>query len=116
MNNTIPLVERAILFATAAHAAVGQRRKYTGEPYIVHPLEVMALLRKHATRPVTDEMLAAAACHDVVEDTGVTIELIREVFGERVTPACLRPNRRFQAGRWQQEDAQGSRPTAHSSV
>lgn len=78
------LIERAILFATAAHAAVGQRRKYTGEPYIIHPLEVMGLLRKHATFPVTDEMLAAAALHDVCEDTQVDLETIRDVFGNSV--------------------------------
>ncbi|CAB4241556.1 HD/PDEase domain containing protein [uncultured Caudovirales phage] len=75
------LVERARVFATAAHAAVGQMRKYTFEPYIVHPAEVASIV---ATVPHTEEMLAAAWLHDTVEDTGVTIETIRAEFGEKV--------------------------------
>lgn len=74
-------VERARVFATAAHAAVGQVRKYTFEPYIVHPTEVASIV---ATVPHTDEMLAAAYLHDTVEDTGVTIADIRAEFGEEV--------------------------------
>jgi (p)ppGpp synthase/HD superfamily hydrolase len=74
-------VERARVFATAAHAAVGQVRKYTFEPYIVHPIEVASIV---ATVPHTDEMLAAAYLHDVVEDTGVTIEIIHAEFGAEV--------------------------------
>lgn len=73
--------EKAKIFATAAHAAVAQLRKYTGEPYIVHPAEVVSIVM---TVPHTDEMLAAAWLHDVVEDTGVTIETIRAEFGEEV--------------------------------
>lgn len=84
MSEQSILVERAVVFATAAHAAVGQTRKYGGEPYINHPLEVMDILRRYASWPVSDEQLAAAALHDVVEDTRVTIELIRETFGDVV--------------------------------
>jgi (p)ppGpp synthase/HD superfamily hydrolase len=79
-----PLVQTAVIFATAAHAAVGQTRKYSGEPYINHPLEVMQILAEFATNPISPEQLAAAACHDVVEDTGVTIELVRDTFGDVV--------------------------------
>ena len=76
------LVEKARAFATAAHAAVGQLRKYTFEPYIVHPAEVAALV---STVPGhTPEMVAAAWLHDTVEDTGVTSELIRSEFGDEV--------------------------------
>ena len=75
------IVERARVFATAAHAAVAQLRKYTFEPYIVHPAEVVRIV---STVEHTDEMLAAAWLHDVVEDTGVTIETIRSEFGEGV--------------------------------
>lgn len=75
------IVEKARVFATAAHAAVAQLRKYTNEPYIVHPAEVVSIV---STVAHTDEMLAAAWLHDVVEDTGVTIEVIREEFGETV--------------------------------
>jgi (p)ppGpp synthase/HD superfamily hydrolase len=75
------IVERARLFATAAHAAVKQVRKYTFEPYIVHPAEVASIV---ATVPHTDEMLAAAWLHDTVEDTGVTIVDIQAEFGNEV--------------------------------
>jgi (p)ppGpp synthase/HD superfamily hydrolase len=75
------LVERARVFATAAHAACGQLRKYTYEPYIVHPAEVVSIV---STVPHTEAMLAAAWLHDVVEDTGVTLETVRAEFGEEV--------------------------------
>jgi len=75
------VVERARVFATAAHAAVGQVRKYTFEPYIVHPAEVARIV---ASVPHTPEMLAAAWMHDVVEDTGVTMEVVRKEFGTEV--------------------------------
>lgn len=80
-----PLVQKAIEFATAAHESIGQRRKYSDEPYIVHPLHVIDLLLEHAVNPITPEMLAGAACHDTVEDTPVTIEQIQDEFGEAVT-------------------------------
>ncbi len=72
------IVDRARVFATAAHAAVGQLRKYTNEPYIVHPAEVAAIV---AGRPHDPEMVAAAWLHDVVEDTGVEIVTIWNEFG-----------------------------------
>ena len=76
------IVEKARIFATAAHAAVAQLRKYTGEPYIVHPAEVVSILEP--VEGVTHEMLAAAWLHDVVEDTGVTLETVRAEFGDEV--------------------------------
>jgi len=75
------IVERARIFATAAHAACGQLRKYTYEPYIVHPAEVAKIVDEVGGTP---EMIAAAWLHDVVEDTGVTNEIIRAEFGEEV--------------------------------
>lgn len=75
------LIERARIFATAAHAAVAQLRKYTGEPYIVHPAEVAGIV---AEAGGTEAMIAAAWLHDVVEDTGVTNEVIRAEFGAEV--------------------------------
>jgi (p)ppGpp synthase/HD superfamily hydrolase len=76
------IVERARIFATAAHAAVGQKRKYTGEDYIVHPTEVAGIVRDAGG---TDAQIAAAYLHDVVEDTGVTIEQIEREFGTEIT-------------------------------
>ncbi len=76
------LAEKARIFAVAAHSAVAQLRKYTNEPYIVHPAEVVSILK---TAPHTEAMIAAAWLHDVVEDTGVTIETIRAEFGSEVS-------------------------------
>jgi Guanosine polyphosphate pyrophosphohydrolases/synthetases len=75
------LEEQARRYATQAHAAAGQRRKYTDEPYIVHPAAVAELVRS-----VTDDeqMIAAAWLHDTVEDTPSTLQDIESHFGERV--------------------------------
>ena len=73
------LVLRAASFAAEAHK--GQVRKYTGQPYIVHPIEVMNIV---ASVPHTDAMLCAALLHDTVEDCGVTLEQIKELFGPEV--------------------------------
>lgn len=81
MKNT--LVKQALTFATAAHAAVGQTRKYSGEPYINHPVEVREILLRFASNWVTIEQEAAALLHDVVEDTQVSIDLVRSVFGDK---------------------------------
>lgn len=73
----IDIVKKAKNFATVCHA--GQTRKYTGEPYINHPLAVADLVRQ--TKLCTQEMIAAALLHDVVEDCGVTLTKIRDEFG-----------------------------------
>ena len=73
------LVDRALKFATIAHA--DQKRKYTGKPYIVHPIEVMQIVR---TVEHDEAMLAAALLHDVVEDTDIDLDTIRDVFGDDV--------------------------------
>lgn len=78
----IGLVERAEAFATEAHGSAGQVRKYTGDPYIVHPRAVVALVRSVSH---SDEQLAAGWLHDVVEDCGVPIEVIRRDFGTFVS-------------------------------
>lgn len=75
------IVRKAEIFASAAHAAVGQVRKYTGEPYIVHPREVAAMV---ASFGGDDAMIAAAWLHDVVEDTEVTLDEVRYYFGDDV--------------------------------
>ena len=72
-------LQEAIEFATEAHG--DQKRKYTGEPYITHPIAVMEIVREV---PHTEEMLMAAVLHDTVEDTQVTIEDIKTKFGTKV--------------------------------
>ena len=73
------LLDRAIMFAVRAHA--GTERRGKGFPYIVHPMEAMEIV---ATMTSDQELLAAAALHDVVEDTPVGIDEIRENFGDRI--------------------------------
>lgn len=76
------LVRMAQLFAQAAHGATGQVRRYTGEPYIEHPAEVVALLKRAG---VTDDAtLAAAWLHDVVEDTKLDNPTVLRAFGLKV--------------------------------
>jgi guanosine-3',5'-bis(diphosphate) 3'-pyrophosphohydrolase len=72
------LVDMAISFATKCHD--GQLRKGgAGIPYITHPLDVMDRLKRHG---VDDEVtLAAAVLHDVVEDCGITVAFLIELFG-----------------------------------
>jgi myo-inositol-1(or 4)-monophosphatase len=73
------LLDRAIMFAVKAHA--GTERRGKGFPYIVHPMEAVEIV---ATITPNQELLAAAALHDTVEDTDVTIEQIRAEFGDRI--------------------------------
>ena len=75
------LLRSAIAYAYAAHSAVGQTRKYTGEPYIVHPTAVAGLVGMVTSDEVT---LAAAFLHDTVEDTKVENSDIISIFGEDV--------------------------------
>lgn len=70
----------AVEFAERAHR--GQVRKYTGEPYIVHPLEVAQLVE--SVWPAQDAVIAALL-HDVVEDCGVTLDQIARAFGDHVS-------------------------------
>ena len=72
-------LDRAIIFAVKAHA--GTERRGKGFPYIVHPMEAMEIV---ATMTPDQELLAAAALHDVVEDTDITAAEIEAEFGPRV--------------------------------
>lgn len=73
------ILDKAIKFAVDAHA--GTERRGKGFPYIVHPMEAVEIV---ATMSADQELLAAAALHDTVEDTPVTIEQIKAEFGDRV--------------------------------
>ena len=75
----IPIVLDACAFATRMHA--GQQRKYTGEPYVLHCLEVARIVTDVGGSPT---MIAAALLHDVVEDTEASIEDVRAQFGEEI--------------------------------
>ena len=73
------LVSEAIAFAVKAHD--GMRRKKGESPYILHPMEAAVIV---GTMTDDQNIIAAAALHDVVEDAGITIEEIEERFGKRV--------------------------------
>ena len=73
------LLDKAIVFAARAHKDTERRGK--GFPYIAHPLEAMAIV---ATMTNDQELLAAACLHDVLEDTDVTYDELKNEFGKRV--------------------------------
>ena len=81
MNNPLDthFFDKAVAFATQAHS--GTERRGKAYPYIIHPMEAVSIVATITNDP---EMLAATLLHDTVEDTDVTIEQIRELFGNRV--------------------------------
>lgn len=72
MEHTTPTLEKALALAVGAHA--GQTRKFSGEPYVTHPLRVARYL--HAAGG-DEDLLVAALLHDVVEDSEVTLADLR---------------------------------------
>lgn len=73
------VLNKALIFAVNAHT--GMKRKGTNTPYIVHPMEAVAIV---ASMTDDREIIAAAALHDVVEDTQYTIDDIKNEFGDKV--------------------------------
>ena len=65
------MTELAKAYAQAAHRAVGQKRKYTGECYTVHTCEVAQMVQNYGG---SEDMICAAHLHDVIEDTDKTYE------------------------------------------
>lgn len=78
------VITHANLFAEEAHGA--QKRKYTDEPYIVHPEEVSEIVLKY-----TGDVLSAVAAllHDVLEDTTRTYDDIKDKFGVEVADLVM---------------------------
>ncbi len=72
------LIERAYVVAKRQHE--GQKR-LSGDPYITHPVAVAVIV---AEMGLPDGVVAAALLHDVVEDTGLSVEEIRAEFGDEV--------------------------------
>src|SRR5262244_483352 len=77
-NDDLEIVRKAYEFSQKVHA--GQSRA-SGQPYLVHPLEVACVLAEMKMDPIS---IAAGLLHDSVEDTSVTIVEIRKEFGEQV--------------------------------
>ena len=72
------MLERAFRFADAAHKGVTRK---SGEPYIIHPVEVAIIL---ADLRMDGETLCAALLHDTIEDTDVTYQDVATEFNENV--------------------------------
>lgn len=70
----------AVKFATDQHA--GQLRKMSHIPYILHPMEVAAII---ATMTTDEDVMIAGLLHDTIEDCGTDPRLIKEKFGARVS-------------------------------
>ena len=79
MKKQISLIEKAMRIAVVAH--VDQKRKSDNSPYIVHPMMTAFKLIKHN---FSDEVVAGAIMHDVLEDTDFSEEDILKELGENV--------------------------------
>ena len=87
------LLDRAIIFAVNAHHNSERRGK--GFPYIVHPMEAVEIV---ATITPDQELLAAAALHDTIEDTDVTFEQLCNEFGDRIARLVYAESDQFTEG------------------
>lgn len=79
------ITSKALIFAIQAHQ--GQKRKYTGEPFIMHPVRVAEIVKEcKKYKALSDDhiIIQAALLHDVVEDTDFTLDSIQECFGREV--------------------------------
>ncbi len=101
------LLDRAIIFAVRAHA--GTERRGKGYPYIVHPLEAVEIV---ATMTADQELLAAAALHDTVEDTDVTVEQLRAEFGDRIASLVADESDEMPAGMSEEDSWHGRKKAA----
>lgn len=85
----LSLIDRAIGFAARAHN--GQKRKIGNIPYIAHPVAVAMILQDMGC---DETIVAAGLLHDTVEDTRVTLDEIRQQFGDEVADivaGCTEP-------------------------
>lgn len=76
--NEIEMIKKAAIFANEHHK--GQKRK-SGEDYIMHPITVANILLSWS---LDSQTIIAALLHDLIEDTSVTYELIRDEFNEEI--------------------------------
>lgn len=78
-NEAMSKVDDAFVFAREAHK---DQFRASGEPFILHPLNVAKILAEHHT---SADIIITALLHDVVEDTGVGLEVLKEKFGEDIS-------------------------------
>jgi len=94
-NSDIDTESFAYGYALAAHR--GQKRKYTGEDYINHPMRVAGILSEERTL-LRVSIIPAAYLHDVIEDCAVTQEELREIFGPQIATLVMEvtsPSKQF---------------------
>ena len=91
-SDDISQIEKAYRIARDAHK--DQKRK-SGEPYIIHPLCVAIIL---ADLELDKETIIAGILHDVVEDTDVTVEQLRDIFGKRIADLVASESDAFEEG------------------
>jgi len=72
------MIKKAYIIAELAHR---QQKRQSGEPYFEHPIEVAKILMELKADSST---ICAALLHDVVEDTSMSIEKVREMFGDEI--------------------------------
>lgn len=96
------LVKRALDHAAVWHK--DQRRKYPGleVPYFSHPAGVALLLGQHG---FGDEVIAAGALHDVLEDCGVSYEELERLFGARVAELVRAVSETDKSQSWEERKA-----------
>jgi (p)ppGpp synthase/HD superfamily hydrolase len=86
------LIRKAAMFADEKHA--GQKRRFSGEPYIVHPLAVADLVEASGAG---EAVIAAAVLHDVIEDCGVSEAELAALFGSEVAGLVAEVSNRFRS-------------------
>ena len=77
-EDELALLKRAFAFASEAH---GDQKRKSGEPFVIHPVEVAIIL---ADLRMDVEVLCAALLHDTVEDTAATKEQVAEEFSPQI--------------------------------
>jgi (p)ppGpp synthase/HD superfamily hydrolase len=92
-----PRFDEALVFAARAHATVGQSRKGTSFPYVVHPIRVADIVDKYGC---PEDCVVAAFLHDTVEDTEVTAADVEAAFGARVRELVESVSEPDKAARW----------------
>ena len=78
-ESELEVVEKAFEFANEAHKNV---RRRSGEPYILHPLAVAQIVVDNIG--LGYKSISAALLHDVVEDTDYTVDILRQLFGDKI--------------------------------
>ena len=81
------LVRRAVADSIELHS--GQVRRKSGLPYIVHPIEVMAIVKKYKESKNEAAILIASVGHDWKEDTNVDMDRVRAIYGDMATDLIL---------------------------